>query len=124
MVFLAAVWLAVGHVTPGRETGNWPGAEKIKFRLNNIRADGLRGSPDGLVAVAYEFCIPADEGVYEEVLRIDPGIQIYAASPGRIACADNQTLSIGGTNQPHWRAVLQELASLSYIVEIRECFFE
>lgn len=124
MLLVAVVWLALGQVTPGHDTGRWPGAEKIKFRINNIRPDGLRGAPDGLVSVSYEFCIPADEQAYQEVLRIDPGIQINAASPGRIACADNQALAIGETNQPHWRDVLQKLSLLPYIAEIRESFFE
>ena len=99
-------------------------AAKIRFRLNDIRPDGLSGPPDGLTAVAYEFCVPADERVYQEVRRIDPIVQFQPGSRGRIGCAKHQTLCLGGTHQPRWRDVLQKLAALAYIAEIRECHFE
>ena len=97
---------------------------KIKFSLNDIHADGLRGPPDGLVSVAYEFCVPADDAIYQEVRQIDPSLSVYARSPGRIGCSDNQSLAIGETSQARWREVLLELSSLAYVDEIRECFFE
>ena len=97
---------------------------KIQFRLADIRPDGLRGPPDGLVSVAYEFCVPANDRVYQEVRRIDPGIQICPGSTGRIGCTKDQTLCLGNTHRPHWREVLLRLASLPYVTEIRECFFE
>ena len=109
---------------PGREPAPSHEAAKIRFRLNDIRPDGLRGPPDGLTAVAYEFCVPADGRVYQEVRRIDPGVQFQPGSRGRIGCAKNQTLCIGETHQPRWRDVLQKLAALAYIAEIRECHFE
>lgn len=97
---------------------------KIKFEVDNIRPDGLRGPSDGLVSVAYEFCVPANEQAYEEVRRIDPSIKIYPGSRGRIGCGKDETLCIGSTHQPRWREVLKRLSALSYISEIRECFYE
>ena len=101
-----------------------PQFSKIKFSLDEIRPDGLRGPADGLVSVAYEFCVPADNNVYQEVRRIDPSVQIQASSRGRIACAAGQALSIGETYQPHWKDILDKLAALPYITEIRLCDFE
>lgn len=124
MLCLTVVWLATGNVSPPPDTARWPGAEKIKFRLDDISANGLRGAPDALVAVAYEFCVPSDKQIRDEVLRIDPGFEVFPAAHGRIGCAPDQVLFIGGTSQPDWRGVLKALSSLSYITEIRECFFE
>lgn len=99
-------------------------AAKIKFQLDYIRPDGLRGPANGLVSVSYEFCVPADDRLYREVRRIDPSVKIHPNSSGRIACPKGQSLCIGQTHQPHWRDVLRRLSYLSYISEIRECLFE
>lgn len=99
-------------------------AAKIKFRLDDIRPDALRGPRDGLISVSYEFCVPANARAYEEVKQIDPSVRIQPGSRGRIGCGKGQTLCIGTTHQPHWREVLKRLSSLSYIAEIRECVFE
>jgi len=120
----AAALLAGCLASPGTATDLWPGDSKIKFQIDDIRADGLRGPPDGLVAVAYEFCVPSDEGVYQEIRQIDHSLQIHSAARGRSRCASNQSLAIGATNQTRWREVLQALSSLDYVSEIRECFFE
>ena len=124
MVILAAVSIAGCLASAGRNDAQWSEITKIKFPLDNINPDGLRGPPDALVAVSYEFCIPASERVYQEVLSIDPSVNLGPGSRGRIGCAKNQTLSIGQTHQDHWREILLELSSQTYIVEIRECFFE
>ena len=118
MVILVGAYMAGCHASAG------PEAAKIKFRLDSVRADGLRCLPNGLVAVSYEFCVPADDRAYREVRQIDPSLRIYFGSPGRIGCATNQALCIGETHQPRWRDVLRGLASLTYIAEIRENFFE
>lgn len=98
---------------------------KIKFRLDNIRADGLRGPADGLVAVSYEFCVPADAAVYAEVKGIDPSVQITPGGRGRVGCqAVGQALCVGNTHQAGWRGILEKLAARGYVKEIRECFFE
>ena len=124
MVILAVVLSAGCHTSSEQKKDPWPGETKIKFPLDNINSDGLRGPPDGLSAVSYEFCIPANERVYQEVLRIDPSVTLSPGSRGRIGCTKNQTLSIGQSHQAHWRDILKELSSQAYVVEIRECFFE
>jgi hypothetical protein len=123
-VVLVAAALAGCHSPPPQGRDPWPDASKIKFQLEGIRPDGLRGPPDGLVSVAYEFCVPADEGVYQAVRRIDPSVQISPGSPGRIGCSKAQALCTGSTHQPRWRDVIKELSSLPYVAEIRQCFFE
>jgi hypothetical protein len=97
---------------------------KIKFDTTAIHEDGLRGPADGLVAVSYEFCIPAEEECYQQVRAIDSTIQIMQGSRGRIGCGNDQALCIGQTHQPSFRQVLQKLAALEYVSEIRECVFE
>jgi len=124
LVALIATAVAGCHSPPRQGPDQLQEAAKIKFRLDGIRPDGLRGSPDGLVSVAYEFCVPANDRVYQEVRRIDPSVKIYPSSPGRIGCSKDQTLCIGETHQPRWRDVLKDLSSLKYIAEIRESFFE
>jgi hypothetical protein len=121
---LIAVLMTGCHITAEKNVAYQPEMSKIQFPLDNIDADGLRGPPDGLVAVSYEFCVPTDESIYQEVQRIDPTIQMHAGAPGRISCTANQSLALGATHQARWREVLQELSSLNYVDEIRECFFE
>lgn len=95
-----------------------PDPTKIKFNLDEIRADGLRGPSDGLVSVSYEFRVPADEAIYREVKRIDPSVRISSVN------AEKGAFCLGSTSQPRWREILMELSSLPYVSEIRECFFE
>jgi hypothetical protein len=97
---------------------------KIKFSLDPIRHDGLRGPHDGLTSVAYEFCIPSEEAVYEEIRLIDPSVKFHKGSGGRIGCGDEETLCIGETHQIDWKEKLLTLSSIPYIHEIRECYFE
>lgn len=115
-----------GYSDSGGEKAVQPAeAGKIKFRLDNIRADGLRGPADGLVAVSYEFCVPADAAVYAEVKGIDPSVQITPGGRGRVGCqAVGQALCVGNTHQAGWRGILEKLAARGYVKEIRECFFE
>ena len=112
------------HAPDERSSSQWPEMEKIKFSTDDIRSDGLRGPPDGLVAVSYELCVPDSDNVRQYVQTIDPTLQVYAGSPGRSACTTDQVLAIGNTHQPGWREVLQALSSLAYVSEIQECFFE
>lgn len=97
---------------------------KIKFDLAEIRDDGLRGPPDGLTSVSYEFCVPANEKIYAEIRKIDRTVQIHPGSRGRIGCLKTEALCIGATHQKDWRKALETLAALNYVKEIRECFFE
>jgi hypothetical protein len=128
---LPVVMVAVilGFPLPGCRAADEPEnprseAAKIRFPLDDIRPDGLRGPPDGLASVAYEFCVPADDGVYRELLQIDPGLQIQPASSGRVGCLASQSLVIGETGQAGWRDKLEALTRLDYVKEIRECHFE
>jgi len=121
---MVAITLNAQAAPSSHEKAQSRDAAKIKFRLDDIRPDGLRGPPDGSGSVAYEFCVPADEKVYKEVRKIDPSVAITHGSHGRVGCTESQSLCIGRTNQPHWREVLKALAALKYVTEIRECFFE
>jgi hypothetical protein len=98
---------------------------KIKFAMDSIRSDGLRGSSDGLRSLSYEFCVPADDHIYQEIRQIDPSVQILQGSTGRIGCSTTQeALCLGDTGHPHWKESLIQLTQKPYITEIRESFFE
>jgi len=97
---------------------------KITFDLSAIDAAGLAGPPDGRVAIAYEYCIPATDGAAAEVRRLDPTAGIQPGSPGRIGCRPGQWLVTGSTAQLEWRAVLERLAALDYVSRIDRAFFE
>ena len=92
---------------------------KIHFDLFEFNDDGLYGPPDGLRAAMYEFCIPAGADLAVEVASIDPTVQIYASSPGRIGCGSDEYLCIGSTGQPGFREVLANLAQLEYVSRIQ-----
>jgi heat shock protein HslJ len=97
---------------------------KIRFDLDRLDADGLQGPPDGLRALHYEYCIPHRPEAIREVTAIDPSLQIQRGSPGRIGCGTHELLCLGHTHQPGFRAVLEQLAALPMVREIREAFFE
>ena len=80
-----------------------------------MNAVGLAGPP--LRALVYEFCVPSDRA--EAVQGIDPSLTIYT-TPGRIGCGGGQSRGVGHTHQPAHRAVLIELAGLSYVEAIEE----
>lgn len=88
---------------------------KITFDLDEIDENGLIGPADGKRSVAYEFCVPDNVAMLDEVRAIDPSLQCTLGSPGRIRCARDQYLCIGegGT-----RETLLKLASLDYIARI------
>ena len=92
---------------------------KIHFDVSEFNDDGLYGPPDGLRAAMYEFCIPAGADLAVEVASIDPTVQIYGSSPGRIGCASDEYLCIGSTGQPGFRDVLANLAQLEYVSRIQ-----
>lgn len=97
---------------------------KIRFDLSRLNDRGLRGPPDGLRAVDYEFCIPSGETYVKEIKAIDPSATVYSRSRGRIGCAEDQSLVIGNTHQPGFRKILGELAARPYVMRIDESFFE
>ena len=99
-----------------------PLSSKIDVDLANVNSEGLRGPPDGLRAVHYEFCIPA--GKDQEVRGIDLTAQFMPGSRGRIGCARDQILVVGNTHHRSYRQVLERLAALEYVNRIAENFFE
>ena len=101
-----------------------PLSSKIDVDLGNVHSEGLRGPPDGLRAVHYEFCVPAGEDRVEEVRSIDPTAQFMPGSRGRIGCARDQILVVGNTHQRSYRQVLERLAGLEYVNRVEENFLE
>ena len=97
---------------------------KITFTLDRLNPDGLSGPPDALKALHYEFCIPGDAVHEAQVREIDPTVQVYPKSRGRIGCGEGEYLCIGSTHQPGFRTVLFRLAGLPYVKRIDQAFFE
>ena len=97
---------------------------KIEFDLESLDADGLRGPPDGKVAVDYEFVIPDTAAAREAVSRIDPSVAFMAGSRGRIGAKAGECLCLGSTHQPRHREILLALARLPEIARIIECHHE
>ncbi len=95
--------------------------EKVDFSLDQLDEEGLVGPIDGKRALTYEFCIPPEKA--SEISRID-GTAQFLRTRGRIGCTPDQVLCLGHTHQPEFRQVLRRLASLDYVVEIREVHFE
>ena len=82
------------------------------------------GSPDGKVAVSYEFCIPNTPECKTRVRAIDPTVRFMPGSRGRIGARAGQCLCIGSTHQKDYARVLRSLAALPWIERIVECHFE
>ena len=111
-------------------------AEKVRFDLAAIGADGVEGPPDGTCerrarpppdgrrAVDYEFGVPAEEAVVAEVRRIDPTAQAHPGVRGRSGCRRGEVLVMGNTHHDHWRESLERLASLRYVQRIQRVDFE
>jgi hypothetical protein len=97
---------------------------KITFALDQLNQDGLYGPPGGERALHYEFCIPKDPAHADRVRHIDPTVEIFPKSRGRIGCGPQESLCIGSTHQPGFKAVLLKLASLPYVRRIDQAFFE
>jgi hypothetical protein len=72
----------------------------------------------------YEFCIPGDAAPEAQVRGIDPTIQIFKKSRGRIGCGPGEYLCLGSTHQVDFRTVLAKLAHLPYVKRIDQAFFE
>ena len=97
---------------------------KIELDLEALDADGLRGPPDGKVAVDYEFVIPDTPAARETVSRIDPSVHFFPGSRGRIGAQPGECLCIGSTHQPRHCEILLALARLPEIARIIECHHE
>ena len=97
---------------------------KVHLDLAAINADGLAGPPDGLRAVSYEFCIPANEVAVAEVAAIDRTVEVQRGARGRIGCSAAEYLCVGSTHQPGYRDVLVRLARLDYVAAIEPGYGE
>jgi hypothetical protein len=106
------------------EGGAMARCSKLDFDLGQLDEKGLVGPPDGKVAVSYEFCIPKDQQLADEVRSIDPTIAIHADSRGRVGCGPMEVLCLGSTNQPNFREVLERLCELEYVQRIERTWFE
>jgi hypothetical protein len=122
LLFIAtALFVACSQKSRPEDPAVW---NKVKIDFNRLDENGLAGPPDGKVAVNYEFCIPADDKNWNEVKKIDGTAQVQKGSKGRVGCTENQWLVIGSTHQKNYRRVIYDLASLSYVQQIQETFFE
>ena len=101
-----------------------PEPNKIRFDLSQLNDNGLYGPADGLRVLHYEFCIPADLSLRDEVKAIDPTLNIYSGSSGRIGCQADQLLCVGHTGQPNFRDVLAQLSALPNVQQIEQTWFE
>jgi len=95
--------------------------KKIAFDYSSIDSHGLR---NGEAAVDYEFCIPANEAIVQEVMKIDAGIRVMKGSSGRIGCSKSQWLCINTTHSEGWKDKLHKIAYLDYVDRIQETFYE
>lgn len=108
---------------PSPET-NDDAAEKITFNLDEFDDNGLYGAADSKRSLDYEFCIPEGNEYAQEVKAIDPTVNLFPDSAGRIGCTEDQTLAIGNTHQENFRLVLMELANLDYVTRIQRVDWE
>jgi hypothetical protein len=97
--------------------------KKIKLDFKQIDADGLSGPPKGKVAVNYEFCIPAEEKYWRQVRKTDSSARKNAGK-GRVGCTEKQWLIIGSTHQKNYQRILFQLASLPYVEQIQQTYWE
>ena len=97
---------------------------KIEFDLQQLDEDGLSGSGSGRRSLDYEFCLPRNEQLIARIRQIDPTLQIFDGSPGRIGCGRREVLCIGNTHQVGWEDVLARLAAEPAIHRITRAYFE
>ncbi|MDG2616473.1 hypothetical protein P7L53_09460 [Thermoleptolyngbya sichuanensis XZ-Cy5] len=97
---------------------------KISFDLSQVSQEGLVGPADGGRSLRYEFCIPRSAEHQAEVQALNPAIEFYPHSPGRIRCSAAQILCMGKTHSPNWRETLLNLAQLDYVERIDEFYGE
>ena len=92
--------------------------------MSQISSEGLIGPPNGLRSLSYEFCIPQTQAAIRDLRLIDPTIQYYRQSPGRIGCDETEYLCIGETHNPRWKEILEAIANLPYVEKIQQSFAE
>lgn len=120
LLVLMALLYACSTQKPPENPDAW---KKIKLDFKQLDADGLAGPIKGKVAVNYEFCIPAEDNSWRQVHKIDPTAQKNTGK-GRVGCKDTQWLVIGNTHQKNYQRVLFQLASLPFVTQIQQTFWE
>ena len=91
----------------------------IEIDLAAIDTDGLRGPPDGKVAVAYEFVIPDTAAARRRVLAIDPAVEFMPGSRGRIGAGRSARVRPMTSPGPH-HGTLDTAAVLAGLRALRE----
>ncbi|MCC7332398.1 MAG: hypothetical protein IT232_07305 [Flavobacteriales bacterium] len=104
----------------GKENCN---LNKIKIKLSEFDENGLIGDEDGKVALEYEFCVPNNNEVLNEIKEIDSGIKPVKGK-GRTKCSENSILLIGNSHQKDIKKILCKLSQLEYITEINPVYWE
>jgi len=100
------------------------GCSKLGFDASALDEHGLLGPDGGKVALSYEFCVPKDQKLVDQVRAIDPSVAIQAGSPGRIGCGPTEVLCVGSTYQADFLEVLQTLCDLDFVTRIERAVFE
>jgi hypothetical protein len=123
-IVLAILLILLIHCGKKQEKAQDDPIKKIKFDLSQLNENGLYGPRDGLRALHYEFCIPANEKLMEAVKTLDPSLEIVLSSSGRVGCSKSEFLCLGNTHQENYREILLKLAKLPYVESIEQSFFE
>ena len=97
---------------------------KLDFDPGELDEHGLLGPEGAKVALSYEFCVPKDQKLVDQVRAIDPSVAIQAGSPGRIGCGPTEVLCVGSTHQPGFLEVIAALCDLEYVARIEPAVFE
>ena len=97
---------------------------KIAFDLSTLDENGLYGPPNGKRSLDYEFCIPTGDAYAQAIGAIDPSVQLFPQSRGRIGCGEGEVLALGNTHQANYDTILIELANLDYIERIQPVDWE
>ncbi|MCH2176133.1 MAG: hypothetical protein MK193_10450 [Lentisphaeria bacterium] len=78
----------------------------------------------GLPSTHFEFKIPKNEEFKREVLAIDPSLEFFCNSKGRIGADTNECLVIGYSLQHNLPLILENLSDLNYVTKIVPCYWE
>lgn len=97
---------------------------KITFDIDKLNKDGLLGSPDGLHVLDYKFCIPLNWEYRNEILSIDSTIQFIKGTGSRNSCTGKEYLCLGNTHKKNFKEILYSFASLEYVNQIDQMFWE
>ena len=120
MLLFAIVFVSCSHSKLPEDPIVW---KKIKMDFRKFNNEGLAGPTGGQVSGNYEFCIPASEKYWKQVKKIDKTAE-RSGGKGRIGCSEKEWMVIGSTHQKNFQRVIFELASMPYIMEIQETFYE